>query len=418
MADEKKENTIETQVKEIADGVKSFKEKADANEKSLGEIKTFVDETSKEVKGLKEWQVKKDEADEKNQKALDDLIAGKGKEVQPAVKTFGQQLTDGIKANYDAIRSLKKGQNVSMEVDVMTGLRKSIEGGFDTKAVTDMTFATNFTNADTSITQVRPGIVALPNRKVHIRQLLPLGVLGKSDYAYVKETGKDGDLAAWNAAAGTKSQFDINLTEATAPSEYIAGFLAITRKMLDDVDSLTSFLQMRLMEMYYKAEDAQLLTGNGTAPNLSGIITNAAASTSTATKKYDQLLDDMGTIEDADYEVNGILVKPSAYYKMVQSKASGSGEYDRPGVVDIINGQLYFNGVPVYMSTAMGANSYLLGDFAKGAQLLIRENPRVEFFEQDSTNVRQNKITVRIEGRVAFPIYYSGAFITGTLAVY
>jgi hypothetical protein len=42
----------------------------------------------------------------------------------------------------------------------------------------------------------------------------------------------------------------------------------------------------------------------------------------------------------------------------------------------------------------------------------------VEFFEQDSTNVRNDKITVRIEGRVALPIFYTGAFITGTLATY
>lgn len=82
------------------------------------------------------------------------------------------------------------------------------------------------------------------------------------------------------------------------------------------------------------------------------------------------------------------------------------------------NGQLYFNGVPVYKSTAMNIQSYLVGDFAMGAQLMEREEPRVEFFEQDNTNVRQNKITVRIEGRVAFPIYATAAFITGTFASY
>ncbi|HEX5555090.1 MAG TPA: phage major capsid protein [Chitinophagaceae bacterium] len=413
------EKGLNDQVKEIAEGVKGFKAKAEANEKTLGEIKTSQEETANEVKGLNDWKVKKDETDQKNQEALDNLIAGKGKEVQPEVKSFARQLSEGIRTNFEAIKGLKKGQTVGMEIDVLTGLKKSIENGYDTKAAADMTFANNFSTADNSITQVRSGILALPNRKVHIRQLLPLGTLGKSDFAYVKEASTgEGDPAAWNTAAGAKTQFDIDLTEATAPSEYIAGFVVITRKMLDDVDSLASFLQMRLLEKYYKAEDAQILTGNGTAPNLSGLITNATASESTATNDWDQILDDLGQLEDTDYDATGILIKPSAYYKMVQTKASTSGVYDQPSIVTMVNGQLYFNGIPVYKSTAINKSNYLLGDFEKGAQLLIRENPRVEFFEQDSTNVRNNKITVRIEGRVALPIYYSGAFITGTLASY
>ena len=30
-------------------------------------------------------------------------------------------------------------------------------------------------------------------------------------------------------------------------------------------------------------------------------------------------------------------------------------------------------------------------------------------------DVRENKITVRVEGRVALPIYYTDAFVTGSL---
>jgi hypothetical protein len=36
-------------------------------------------------------------------------------------------------------------------------------------------------------------------------------------------------------------------------------------------------------------------------------------------------------------------------------------------------------------------------------------------FEEDGTNVRENKITVRVEGRIALPIYYTDAFVTGSL---
>ena len=40
----------------------------------------------------------------------------------------------------------------------------------------------------------------------------------------------------------------------------------------------------------------------------------------------------------------------------------------------------------------------------------------IEFFEQDGTNVRENKVTVRIEGNFALPVYSSTYFIKGTTA--
>jgi hypothetical protein len=38
---------------------------------------------------------------------------------------------------------------------------------------------------------------------------------------------------------------------------------------------------------------------------------------------------------------------------------------------------------------------------------------RIEFFEQDADNVQKNKITIRIEESVAFPVYGDNYFIVG-----
>jgi len=38
----------------------------------------------------------------------------------------------------------------------------------------------------------------------------------------------------------------------------------------------------------------------------------------------------------------------------------------------------------------------------------------LEFFAEDSTNVRTNQITVRIEETIALPVYGSDYFIRGT----
>lgn len=372
------------------------------------EVKDLLGELATNVKGLKEnqeklseWQVKKDEADKKNQEALDNLLASQKKaSTEQKAKGFNEALTDAVNENFDSIKTLKKGQSV----------------GFDLKAVADMGFANNFPSAGASVTDVRPGILALPNRKVHIRQLLPVGTLGKSVFDFVRETGGEGDLSTVNENA-TKPQFDLDFQEAAAPAEYIAGWLRISNKMLDDVDSLNSFLNMRLLEKYLNTEDAQLLNGNGTQPNLRGLITAAtAATTATTVADVEQLMDAITQLEGSDYAATGILLNPVDFNNICKAKASTSGVYDLPQVVQIVNEQLFIYGVPVFKSTAIAANNFLVGDWGMGAQLLVREAPRVEFFAQDGTNVRENKVTVRIESRIALPIYYSGAFIKGTFS--
>ena len=80
----------------------------------------------------------------------------------------------------------------------------------------------------------------------------------------------------------------------------------------------------------------------------------------------------------------------------------------------ISNGQLYISGVPVFATTALTAGDYIVGNFSQGAQFLTQEALRLEFFEQDGTNVRENKTTVRIEEVVALPVYGSDFFIKGS----
>lgn len=364
------------------------------------EIKEQLDALDKNIDGIKTSVETLEEKSVANASAISELsvaLKNVGSNLQPKeTKSFNQVLTENIKETFDAIKTLKKGQTV----------------GFDMKAVGDMTFANNFSTADTTVAQVRPGIVALPNRKVHIRSLLPIGTLGKSTFDFVRETGGEGNIATVTEGA-SKPQFDIDFEEASAPAQYIAGWVRISTKMLDDVDSLSSFLNMRLLEKYLNVEDAQLLNGPGTGSNLLGLITAATAASGSATVDVEQIMDAITQLESSEYTANGVLLHPTDYNNIAKTKAAGSGEYDLPGIVQMLNGQLFIYGVPVYKSTAIAADTFLVGDWAMGAQILSREAPRVEFFNQDGTNVRENKITVRVEGRIAFPIYYAGAFVKG-----
>lgn len=389
---------LELQIKAAVDNVAEIKRTVDALKTDNASLKSVIEGYEAKLKDIAtEGQLAEAKAD--FQKQIDD-VATRTKNSTPAQpQSFKSELAAQMKENTDKFATMKKGQSF----------------GFEMKAVADMTFANNFPTADSSVAFVRPGIIELPKRKLHIRELLTTGGMGnKSTFDYVKEIAGEG-APATAAEGATKSQFDLDFQEVSVKAEWIAGFIRISRNMLDDVEGMTTFLGSRLPELLLRTEDTQILTGDGTSPNLSGITDtgNFTAFSGAATIDIEQLVQAISQLELLDREANGILLNPADYYNIMLTKASGSGEYDFPSLVQINNGQMFVAGVPVYKSTAMTVDKFLVGDWRMGANLIFREPAKVEFFYEDGTNVRENKISVRIEERVALPIYGSDYFVYG-----
>lgn len=409
---------MENQVLELKSAVESYKSSQDAAVNELKEQMKVVAATPGAMKKMEE------DLEAKFQKVTDDLATVnkyveaveaqlKGKQLNPQEqKSFSALFGDAIEKNWTEISSFKnKRKGASFKLDFANDL--------ETKAPGVMTITGNVVDAGASFTTVLPGIITLPNRLVHMRDIVRLGTMTGSTLTYMRETGGEGDLTPWAVGNGTvaKPQIDRDFQEITVPAEYIAGWLRISRKMLDDMAALRSYLQMRLMEMYLKAEDNQVLNGNGTSPQLEGLLEVATDATSTTGPNIERIVRAISQLESADEAATAGIVHPAAYYDIALNKADGSGEYDLPRIVVVQNGQLFVAGVPMFKTTAMDVDTYLVGNFQTGAQLFIREQPSVEFFEQDANNVTLNLITVRIEGRVALAIYRAEAFVKGDLVI-
>ncbi|MEY4334613.1 MAG: hypothetical protein RLZZ196_3363, partial [Bacteroidota bacterium] len=202
------------------------------------------------------------------------------------VKGFNLTLADSIEKNADSIAKLGRGEQK--------------RAGFimDTKAVGTMLESTNLTGDITR--EYANQVYALPSRKVHLRSLLPVGTINQGLFTFPYESGGEGDPAA-QTQGSSKAQVDFDITMKDAPAQYIAGYVRISRQMLDDIPAMTSFLQSRLLEKYLIAEDAQLLSGNGTAPNLQGITGVATAATGAATVDVEQLVQAIAQLEGSNY---------------------------------------------------------------------------------------------------------------------
>ncbi len=389
---------LELQIKTAVDNVAEIKRTVDALKTDNAALKSVIDNYEAKLSTVaSEGQLAELKA---NFQSQIDEVATKAKNSTPKQpESFKGELAAKMVEHTDKFATMKKGSSFEFEL----------------KTVGDMTFANNFSTADASVAFVRPGIIELPKRKLHIRELLTAGAMGnKSTFDYVKEIAGEGTIAP-AAEGATKAQIDLDLQEESVKAEWIAGFLKISRNMLDDVAGMTTFLGSRLPELLLRTEDTQILSGTGTSPQIKGLMTsgNFTAASVAATIDVEQLVQAISQLEVLDREANGILLNPADYYNIMLTKASGSGEYDFPSLVKIENGQMFIGGVPVYKSTAMTVDKFLVGDWRMGANLIFREPAKVQFFYEDGTNVQQNKVTVRVEERIALPVYGNDYFILG-----
>ena len=317
---------------------------------------------------------------------------------QTEVKGFNATLADAIEQNGDSLAKLARGE------------QKRSSFILDTKAVGTMTEAVNLTGDITR--QYANQVYALPSRKVHMRSLLPIGTINQGLFTFPYESGGEGDPAA-QTQGSSKAQVDFDITMKDAAAQYIAGYVRISRQMLDDIPAMTSFLQSRLLEKYLVAEDAQILSGNGTAPNLQGILPVATAATGAATVDVEQLVQAIAQLETSNYSATGILVNPTDWAAIMNTKNTNAAYSLPASTVVTTDGNVSIAGIPLYKSTAIAVDKFVVGDWSMGAQIMQNQGISVQFSEIDADNFTKNMITVRVEARIALPIYYAGAFIYG-----
>jgi hypothetical protein len=397
------QNGLETKsAMEIKAALDAFEVKAS---KSTEEVKaTFATELkavtdAMEVKFLADIKAVQDHADKLDIKLQKKDVQTKGN------ASFNEQLATAI---------LEKSTDIEAFRDKKT---KSVE--LELKAVGDFTTA-NVTGGARYGQVFAPQIMGITERKMHMDQIIPGGTIGAGNsFTFMREVG-NGEGAILPVAEGAlKPQFDLDLEEATVQIETIAGWIRVTRKAMANIPGFISYLQRKLPELFRKVLDNQILYGTGVTPQIKGMLAAGnftASNVAIATPLIEKIILDVARLEDTfERNADAILLRPAAYYGFFLNKAVGSGEYDLPQGVNIVNGRLSFLGIPAYPTTALTGTDYVVMD-SEGVQLLTQESMRIEFFEQDGTNVRENKVTVRIEGNYALPVYGSTYIIRGSTA--
>ena len=359
-----------------------------------------------------------------NNEVIDNVVVKANEIVKSEVSEMATKLNERL----DAIEVANKKQFESKKrMSFKSALSEAFEGGaieslakgnsrsasFEIKA--DMTTGADFTGEVIPAERV-PGYKFDPTRPTHIRQLLAQGSTQSDVVRFVKESGYSNGAAA-TAEGATLTQSDFDMTAADANVRKIGTYFRISEEMLADTPQLTSYLSARAPEKLLEVEDTQILSGNGTAPNLSGIITDATAfaagdladSVDNA-NDFDVIVAALNQLANANYNADTILLNPSDFHKILLLKDT-QNNYLKDQVYNGL--QPVFMGVKVVLNTAISAGDFLIGNFGVGTQLWVRDGINVEFFREDGTNVRDGFVTVRVSERIALTNYLPNAFVTG-----
>lgn len=350
----KTKTQIETELKAIKD---SF----DASSKA--EIKSVKDELEAKMKAIQEHADK-----------LDVKLQAKSAEKS----TPENLLTKTIKDNIEEIKTVSKGKSVQV------------------KAVANMTTANLSGTAPRTFNY---DIVKIPSQKVNVEDLVGIVNADNGIYTYTVEGAGEGSIGA-QTEGSAKNQRDYDFTNIDVATNFIAGFARYSKKMRNNLTYIANTIPMLLQRDYYKSENSAFNTTLAAA---------ATASTEiiTGSSKSKMLINEIGKLENTDYDVNGIVVRPSDYLDILKT-----AKQDLESAVTYENGVLRVAGVQVLKATWLAANKYYVGDWSR-VNKVVTEGISLEFSDSEGSNFVNNNITARIESQVALAVEQPLAIVYG-----
>lgn len=323
---------------------------------------------------------------------------------------------NGVSKGWDAAALLRK-DGVAEKLKAAAGSSERMNMNLG-EVISRDAFKADITGTTDMRTGPYYGIVPQIYRPLRVLDLLPTATMDNNQFPYTQEGGTF--LAAETTEGTSKPEDGVTYTDATAIAETIAAWQKIRKQSLEDISALQGIIENRLRYSVRRRLEAQVLNGNGSTPNIQGIIGTSGVQTvvhgtdlADSAPSMDLILVAMTKIILADADPSAIVMHPTDWSEALRSKTSGSGEYFSNGPFNITAASMW--GLPLLASPAIPLAEALVGDFDLGATLFIRSGVQVLLSDSDQSDFIQNRITLLGEMRAALAVWRPSAFCTATL---
>jgi HK97 family phage major capsid protein len=257
---------------------------------------------------------------------------------------------------------------------------------------------------------VRPGVVETLFQPLTIADALSVQQTTSMIVRYLNESSVT-NAAAPTAEGALKPESSIALDQVDEPVRKIATVLDISDELLEDAAGIQQWLNSRLSLFIRIAEEDQLLRGNGTTPNLRGILNRTGIQTHArgADTNLDAIRKMITKARTSYVEPTFIAMHP-AQSENIDLLKTTDGEYlGNP----FGGGAATLWGKPVVVTNAVGAGTVLVGS-RQAATIFRRGALRVEASNSHDQHFRRDLVAIRAEQREALAVFRPAAFVMGT----
>lgn len=290
--------------------------------------------------------------------------------------------------------------------------------GIDTKAVIDEREFKTITSAANSAgvliqTERRPGIIEKPLRPLSIRDILPSRSTGSNAIEFVRENVFTNN-AAPVAEGALKPSSDLTFALTTVNVRTLAHVMKASLQVLDDAAGLASYAINRGRGGLLLKEEDQLLTGDGTGQNLTGLVPNATAFVHTgipngnASQQVDRIRWAALQVRKNFFAADTVVLNPHDW-AVIELLKDTQGNYLYSAFTSGTTPRLW--GMTVVESDAIAQGSFLCGNFSLAAEIADRQGVTVDISTENEDDFVKNMATIRVESRLALQIFRPAAFV-------
>ena len=258
--------------------------------------------------------------------------------------------------------------------------------------------------------------ITVAREQFRVRGLFPTEQMTAPSVLYRSITTGAAQAAAV-AEGGLKPEATIAATQVEAVARKIAVWLPVSDEALADggerfVDELVSELTRDML----RAENAQLLSGSGVAPNLTGVLNTTGIQTRArdsvgGESNLDALIKATTQLRTVAFvQPTDVVLHPSNFEVIRLAKASdGAYLLGNP----LAEGQPTILGARIHLTTDIPAGTGLVMNSAEAATVFVREDVRVDF-GLNADMFTRNLQAIRAEERLAFAVKRPAAVVRVT----
>ena len=386
--------------------------------KALADKQTELLSTTKELKG---WMEKAD-AELNNAKSVStetkaamEKLAAKATELTDKCLELEQKMSAKKDSEIQIVDSIGE---MFTKSDVFKAMQERRGGSARMELKTAIVNATGQNQPLVQDMRV-PGIINNPDRRFTIRDALPVGRTSSNLVQFTRElvfTNNAGPQYASPARENvTKPESGITFELANAPVVTLAHWIPVSKQVLDDAPQLQGYINGRLMYGLKLEEEDQLLNGNGSGSNISGLLDSGNYTAYNRAQTGDTNVDTLrraitqGAL--SEYNVDTIVINPADWEEIELTKAT-DGQYIWANPALVAGPQLW--GRRVIATNSIASGTFLVGAFAMGAQIWDRMDAQMLLSFENSDNFVKNMATLLVEERLALSVYRSSAFVAGS----